>query len=69
MDTENIQVDRLSREQKFSLLHRLLDDLHRQGLIRAETLTELASDLMHIDYHEDEDLLCFSCLAQENEEE
>ena len=69
METENIQVDRLSREQKFSLLHRLLSDLHREALIRKPTLVSLASDLMHADYHEDEDLLCFSCLPHESEEE
>ena len=69
METDNIQVERLSREEKFDLLQRLLNDLHREGLIGSGSLMALATDVMQLDYREDEDLLCFACLPHENEEE
>ena len=69
MKSEKIRIERLSREEKFALLERLLNDLHGEGLIGSDSLMALATDVMQLDYREDEDLLCFACLPHENEEE
>ena len=64
-----ISIDGYDDLTKLHLLELLLNDLHQAGMVSSSTLMNLASDVMYIDYRDDEDLLCFNCLDEEYEEE
>lgn len=64
-----ISIDGYDETTKLHLLELLLNDLHQAGIVSSSTLMNLASDVMYIDYRDDEDLLCFNCLDEEYEEE
>ena len=69
MTVGDISLEKLSHEEKLHLLERLLNDLHRTGVLSSHSLMAVASDAMHLDYREDQDLLCFAEIFSENEEE
>jgi hypothetical protein len=59
----------LSPEEQLTLLGSLLNNLHEQGIIPRQALVNLASEVMAMDYLEDEELICFQCLDEVNDEE
>ncbi len=69
MDTHSSQLADMQQQDKLQLLEWLLNDLHQQGLVSRDSLMQVASDVMLLEYREDEDLLCFQCLPEESEEE
>lgn len=69
MKVADISLEDLAHEEKLHLLEWLLNDLHRRGVLSSHSLMAVASDAMHLDYREDEDLLCFADIFPENEEE
>ena len=62
-------IEELGDDQRLRLLELLLNDLHRRGMVSSDTLVQIASDLILLDYREDQDLLCFDEVAHEMEEE
>jgi hypothetical protein len=64
-----MDIANLSQEEKLALLEALLNDLRLEGIIPPGTLMNIASDVMLLDYQEDEELICFQCLDEQNEEE
>ena len=69
MQPTDVPIDGLDQTAKLELLHLLLNDLHRSGAVSTETLMNVASDVMLLDYQENDDLLCFNCLDHQHEEE
>ena len=69
MQTTDVRLDGLDQAGKLHLLELLLNDLHRAGLVSNQTLIHIASDIMLLEYQEDDDLLCFNCLDHQHEEE
>ena len=69
MKMADISLEKLSHDEKLHLLERLLNDLHHAGVLSSHSLMAVASDVMHLDYREDADLLCFAEIFSENEEE
>ncbi|MGB3800024.1 MAG: hypothetical protein WA952_09440 [Lewinella sp.] len=69
MAPENLDIDNLTPEQKLQVLENLLNDLHREGILSSHSLMAIASDVMYLDYRDDEDLLMFSNFNPENEDE
>ena len=69
MQPTDTTLDGLDQTAKLELLHLLLNDLHRSGSVSTETMMSIASDVMALEYREDQDLLCFDCIDQEYEEE
>lgn len=69
MEKATIRLEDLDQEQKLHLLEGLLNDLHRAGILSSHSLMAVATDVMHLDYREDVDLLCFADFFAENEEE
>ncbi|MCP9234760.1 hypothetical protein [Lewinella sp. JB7] len=59
----------MDRERKLQLLGRLLNELHAEGVVSRTTLMGIASEVMTLDYHDDEDLIVFYHLEHETEEE
>lgn len=59
----------LSEADRLQLLQTLLNDLHARGMLRSETLLQIATDVMQLAYHEDDDLLCYDHGDHEIEEE
>ncbi|CAH1002400.1 hypothetical protein LEM8419_03293 [Neolewinella maritima] len=62
-------LDGLDQPAKLHLLELLLNDLYRQGIVSNPTLMHIASDVMLLEYQQEDDLLCFNCLDHEYEEE
>ena len=58
----------LPLEQKLELLEVLLNDLHRADILSKRTLRSVATEVMRLDYLEDQDLVCFNCLDHEYDE-
>ena len=69
MRPTDVTLDGLDQTAKLELLHLLLNDLYRSGPVSTETMMSIASDVMLLEYREDEDLLCFDCIDHEYEEE
>ncbi|WP_420459125.1 hypothetical protein [Neolewinella sp.] len=69
MQLTDVTLDGLDQMAKLELLHLLLNDLHRSGSLSTETMMSIASDVMLLEYREDQDLLCFDCIDHEHEEE
>ncbi len=69
MQPTDVTLDGLDPTAKLELLHLLLNDLHRSGAVSTKTMMNIASDLMLLEYQEDDDLLCFNCLDNQYEEE
>ncbi|WP_420457675.1 hypothetical protein [Neolewinella sp.] len=69
MQLTDVTLDGLDQTAKLELLHLLLNDLHRNGSVSTETMMSIASDVMLLEYREDQDLLCFDCMDHELEEE
>ena len=69
MRMADISLKELSHDDKLHLLESLLNDLHRAGVLSSHSLMAVAADVMHLDYREDQDLLCFADIFPENEEE
>ncbi|WP_116125414.1 hypothetical protein [Lewinella sp. IMCC34183] len=59
----------LTRDEKLHLLEQLLNGLARDGVISNATLMTVATDVMELDYRNDDDLLCFQCLDNESPHE
>jgi hypothetical protein len=59
----------VTHEQKLHLLQELLNDLHQSGYLSSETLMQIASDVMRLEYEQDDDLISFTDLDHETEEE
>ncbi|MBB4080382.1 hypothetical protein GGR28_003016 [Lewinella aquimaris] len=69
MDDVSDLLAGMDREQKLRLLGRLLNDLHAEKLVSQETLVQIASEVMALDYHDDDDFIVFTHLEHEIEEE
>ncbi len=69
MDIHSSQFAGMQQQDKLQLLEWLLTDLHQQGLVSRDSLMQVASDVMLLEYREDEDLLCFHCLPEVSAEE
>lgn len=62
------RIDGMTEEEKAELLHYLLKDLQKRGLISRTSLTAIGGEIARRDYETDEDLTCFSCLEHEMDE-
>lgn len=69
MEPTTARLDGMEQEEKLRLLELLLHDLRAKGLLSRDTLVQVASDVMLLDYREDHDLRCFDCVPHESEEE
>ncbi|WP_116108139.1 hypothetical protein [Lewinella sp. IMCC34191] len=69
MAPNKLSIEDLNGKEKMQLLEKLLNDLHEEGILGSHSLMAIASDVMYLDYQEDEDLLHFTAFTPENEEE
>ena len=68
MEAKEVTLEGMDETTKLQFLELLLNDLHQEGLVTTRTLVQIATDVMAIDYQDDEDLLCFNCLDEHEEE-